>query len=138
MKKRFFEAAKDESHLSDYHGQHLGAVAVYKDKFILARAHNTSKTNPTQYYYNRYRAQEKSNIMSKPPRSHAEIDLFRRIRYLNIDFKHVTVYIYRELKNGQMAIAKPCKACEQCLRDLGIVKICYTDYDGVVEKRYTR
>lgn len=137
MKKRFFKAAKEESYLSDYDGQHLGAVAVYKDKFILARAHNTAKTNPTQYYYNRYRAKEKTNIMIKPARSHAEIEIFRRIRYLNVDFKHVTVYIYRELKNGHMALAKPCLSCERCLRDLGVRVICYSDYDGYVEKKYT-
>ena len=54
MKSKFFEEAKKESHLSDYDGAHLGAVAVYKNKFILAKAHNTHKTNPTQFYYNRY------------------------------------------------------------------------------------
>ena len=27
MKKRFFEVARKESYLSDYDGQHLGAVA---------------------------------------------------------------------------------------------------------------
>ena len=45
MKKRFFEVARKESYLSDYDGQHLGAVAVYVDKFILAKAHNSDKTN---------------------------------------------------------------------------------------------
>lgn len=54
MKKRFFEVARKESYLSDYDGQHLGAVAVYADKFILAKAHNSDKTNTTQYFFNRY------------------------------------------------------------------------------------
>lgn len=45
MKKRFFGVARKESYLSDYDGQHLGAVAVYADKFILAKAHNSDKTN---------------------------------------------------------------------------------------------
>ena len=63
MKMRFFKEAKKESFLSDYDGQHLGAVAVYGDKIILAKAHNSNKTNTTQYFYNRYRIEQKSNIM---------------------------------------------------------------------------
>ena len=136
MKERFFEEAKKESHLSDYHGAHLGALAVYKDKFILARAHNTSKTNTTQYYYNRYRIEDKSDIMLKPARAHAETNLYRKIRYLDIDFKDVVVYIYREHKNGQMALAKCCPSCEKLLRNLGIRIVCYTDAGGYVEEKY--
>lgn len=136
MKDRFFEEAKKESYLSDYDGAHLGAVAVYKNKFILARAHNTDKTNPTQYFYNRYRIKGKSDIMLKPPRSHAETQLFRKIRYLDIDFKDVVVYIYRELKDGTRAISKPCEGCEKLLRDLGVKIVCYTGNDSYVEERF--
>lgn len=135
MKQRFFNEAKKESQLSDYHGQHLGAVAVYKDKFILARAHNTMKTNPTQYFYNRYRASDKNNIMKKPARAHAEVQLVRKIRYLDVDFKDVIVYIYRELKNGDIALAAPCKACQAALEQLGIRTVCYTDTNNYVEKK---
>lgn len=138
MKERFFEEAKKESHLSDYQGAHLGALAVYKDKFILARAHNSSKTNPTQYYYNRYRISNKSDIMMKPARAHAETNLYRKIRYLDIDFKDVVIYIYRELKNGEMAMAKCCPSCEKMLRDLGVRIICYTDFNGYVEEKFYR
>ena len=71
MKRRFFDEAREESHLSDYDGQHLGAVAVYGDKFVLAKAHNTNRTNTTQWRYNRYRVNQRSNIMEKPARAHA-------------------------------------------------------------------
>lgn len=138
MKDRFFEEAKKESRLSDYDGAHLGAVAVYKDKFILAKAYNTSKTNPTQYFYNRYRKTDKSDIMGKPPRAHAEIQLYRKIRYLDIDFSKVTVYIYRELRDGTMALSAPCKSCRAALHDLGIKNICYTTFDGFIEEKFYR
>ena len=130
MKMRFFKEAKKESFLSDYDGQHLGAVAVYGDKIILAKAHNSNKTNTTQYFYNRYRIEQKSNIMSKPPRSHAEVNLLRKIRFLDIDFSRVSVYIYRELKNGELGMARCCPACMAALKSLGIKKICYTTDDG--------
>ena len=135
MKMRFFKEAKKESLLSDYDGQHLGAVAVYGDKVILAKAHNSNKTNTTQYFYNRYRIEQKSNIMSKPPRSHAEVNLLRKIRFLDIDFSRVSVYIYRELKNGELGMARCCPACMAALKSLGIKKICYTTDDGYAEER---
>ena len=136
MKKRFFKEAKKESYLSDYDGAHLGAVAVYRDKVILARAHNTYKTNPTQFFFNKYRMKNKADILTKPARAHAEIQLYRRIRYLNIPFKDVTVYIYRELKDGTTALAMPCKGCLEALLSLGIRTICWSDADGFVEKKY--
>lgn len=135
MKMRFFREAKKESFLSDYDGQHLGAVAVYGDKIILAKAHNSNKTNTTQYFYNRYRIEQKSNIMSKPPRSHAEVNLLRKIRFLDIDFSRVSVYIYRELKNGELGMARCCPACMAALKSLGVKKICYTTDDGYAEER---
>ena len=132
---RFFKEAKKESLLSDYDGQHLGAVAVYGDKVILAKAHNSNKTNTTQYFYNRYRVEQKSNIMSKPARSHAECNLYRKIRFLDIDFSRVSVYIYRELKNGELGMARCCPACMAALKSLGIKKICYTTDVGYAEER---
>lgn len=135
MKKRFFEEAKKESLLSDYEGQHLGAVAVYADKFILAKAHNSYKTNTTQFFYNRYRVERKSDILSKPARSHAEVNIFRKIRYLDIDFSRVSVYIYRETKNGNLGMARCCPACMEALKSLGIKKICYTTDEGYAEEK---
>lgn len=136
MKQRFFGEAKKESRLSDYDGAHIGACAVYKDKFILARAHNTCKTNPTQFFYNRYRMDEKSDILLKPARSHAETQLYRKIRYLDIKFKDVIIYIYRELSDGTKAMAKCCPSCERLLRDLGVKIVCYTGNNSVIEERY--
>ena len=73
--------------------------------------------------------------MSKPPRSHAEVNLLRKIRFLDIDFSRVSVYIYRELKNGELGMARCCPACMAALKSLGIKKICYTTDDGYAEER---
>ncbi len=94
------------------------------------------KTNTTQWYYNRYRLEDKNDLMTKPSKSHAEINLIRKIRYLDINFKDVTIYIYRELKDGTLALAAPCKACEKALRTLGIKTICYTDKNEYISKKY--
>ena len=76
--------------------------------------------------------------MGKPPRAHAEIQLYRKIRYLDIDFSKVTVYIYRELRDGTMALSAPCKSCRVALHDLGIKNICYTTFDGFIEEKFYR
>jgi len=138
MKKRFFEEAKKESHLSDYAGAHLGAVAVYKDKFIIAKAHNSSKTSPTQYFYNRYRKDEKNDIMDKPPRNHAETALCKKLIALGpeVPFDKITVYIYREHKDGTLALARSCPSCEKMLHDLGIRTICYTVTGGYKKEKF--
>lgn len=136
MKKRFFKEAKEESFLSDYNGPHIGAIAVYKDKFILARAHNTAKTNTTQYYYNRYRLKESKNILSKPARAHAETNLFRKIRFLDLNFSDISIYIYRQFKDGTPALARCCNSCERLLRDSGIKTICYTAHGGYIEEKF--
>lgn len=134
MREKFFDEAKKESYLSDYNKQHLGAVAVYQNKFILARAHNCEKTNPTQYYFDRYRIPNRGIIVES--KGHAEINLVRKIRYLDIDFSKVTIYIYREFKDGSPALSRPCPACEQALKSLGIKKVCYTTNAGYCEEHF--
>ena len=135
LKKRFFEEAKKESHLSDYEGQHLGAVAVYADKFILARGHNEDRTHTSQQRFNVYRVKDKSNILDKPAKLHAEISIYNKIKYLDIDFSRITVYVYRETKKGRLALARCCPACMEALKSLGIKKICYTTDEGYAEER---
>ena len=135
MKMRFFEEAKKESHLSDYNGQALGAVAVYGEKVILARGHNTEKTRTSQQKFNVYRVKDKSNILTKPAKAHAEIEIYDKIKYLDLDFSRVTVYIYRETKKGNLAMSRCCPACMAALKSLGIKKICYTTDDGYAEER---
>ena len=134
MKMRFFEEAKKESHLSDYSGQHLGAVAVYADKVILARGHNTERTRTSQQKFNVYRVKDKSNILEKPAKAHAEIELYDKIKYLDIDFSRVSIYIYRE-KNRGTGMARCCPACMAAIKSLGIKKICYTTDEGYAEER---
>ena len=59
-----------------------------------------------------------------------------KIRYLDINFSEIEIYVYRETKGGRKALAKPCAACTKALRDLGIKKVCYTTNDGYCEERY--
>jgi deoxycytidylate deaminase len=43
--------------------------------------------------------------------------------------KGADVYVYREIKDGSQAIAKPCPYCEAALRQVGIRNVYFTtDY----------
>lgn len=75
--------------------------------------------------------------MIKPPRAHCETNLYRKIRYLDIDFSDVVIYIYREHRDGTLAMSAPCKSCERLLHDMGIRTVCYTVEGGYLETKFT-
>ena len=138
MNERFFKFAREAMMKSDYNGSgsspRIGAVAVYKGS-IIAEAWNTDKTSPLQHRYNVYRYNVNGNHYY-PSKMHAEMELISKIRYLDINFSEVEIYVYRETKDGRKALARPCAACTKALRDLGIKKVCYTTNDGYCEERY--
>ena len=57
-----------------------------------------------------------------------------RCRKKEIDFARLKVFVYRELCDGTLALARPCPSCLQLIRDLGITKIFYTTKDGFAEE----
>lgn len=137
MRQEFFEAARKCAEQSDYNGASsakIGAVAVFR-RTIIARGHNQNKTHPLQQRYNIYRYDVNGDHYY-PSKMHAEIELISKIRYLDINFSEVEIYVYRETKGGRKALARPCAACTKALRDLGIKKVCYTTNDGYCEERY--
>lgn len=139
MRSCFFNEAKRCSEKSDYHGAtyaKIGAVAVFKG-VVIAKGYNKNKTHPLQEKYNSYRYDTNTNHYY-PSKIHAEMELVSKIRNLDIDFSKVIIYVYRETKEGHLALARPCRACTQALKDLGIKVVCYTTDDGYCEERYTK
>lgn len=137
MRKEFFKAAKSCAELSDYIGASdvkIGAVAVFR-RTIIARGHNQNKTHPLQERYNIYRYNTRGNHYY-PSKMHAEIELISKIRYLDINFSEVEIYVYRETKDGKKALAKPCLACETALRELGIKRVYYTGNNSYISEIY--
>jgi deoxycytidylate deaminase len=98
-------------------------VIVYKSH-ILSVGYNTNKTHPIQREYNKYRNfNNPSNVRHK---LHAEIIALWRIRNLDIDFSKIEIYTYRENKDGSKALAAPCQACRNYIKDMGIKNIYFT------------
>lgn len=131
MKYSCFKKAREEMFLADYSGTaRIGCVVYYKGA-LLAKGFNTNKTCPVQKKFNIYRYKS-SNTLDKV---HAEISALKKIRFLDIDFSRVEVYIYRETKKGEIAMARPCESCMAFIKELGIKRIFYTTPDGYVEER---
>lgn len=124
-RKGYFEAAKAIAQLSDFPRIKIGAVAVYRHH-IISSGCNTCKTSPLQKQYNIYRFSEDT-----PASTHAEIDCLKPlVGRRDIDFKNVELYIYREYKNGDLALARPCLSCMALIQKLGIKSIYYTNNGG--------
>lgn len=119
--KAYFKAAKAISELSDFPRVQVGCVVVYGHK-IISSGYNSSKTNPTQKRLNIYRFD-----VDTPATIHAEVaSLLPLVNRKDINFNDVSLYIYREYKNGSPALSRPCPSCMALIRKLGIKKLYYS------------
>lgn len=132
---KFFNLAKIASKFSDYNRKniHIGSVLVYKNK-VIANGFNTSKTNPIQYQYNKYR--ELNNNTNRTfsaddhlPCVHSEMMCLINTKDIEIDWSKVSLFVYRESCN-KTRMCRPCPSCMQALKDRGIKHIYYTSERG--------
>lgn len=130
-----FSIAKGESLKSDCNFK-LGCVITYKKK-IISCGHNKDKTHPAQKKYNKYRNFNNSGNYIKHS-IHAEIDAISHIPFLtgkmldNEDgWGKVSIYVYRSSKIKNLACARPCNACMEMIKNLGIKNVYYTEDYGI-------
>ena len=124
---RFFNQASKEANKSDYANFKIGCVAVSKGK-IIATGFNSTKSHPVQMKYDNYRDLRAGEV---PPHTlHAEIDCLNKIKSENVDMSKLKLYIYRKRFDTPAGLARPCPACMQRIKDLGIKDIYYTTNTG--------
>ena len=127
--KAYFKAAKVISELSDFPRVSVGCVVVYKHK-IISSGYNSNKTNPTQKRLNIHRFN-----VDTPATIHAEVAaLLPLINRKDINFNDVSLYIYREYKNGNPALSKPCPSCLALIRQLCIKKLYYSGDNSYINE----
>lgn len=102
-----FRLAKNVSKLSQHPKHKLGAVLVVKGKPISV-GHNQYKSHPEAKYTG----------------LHAEIQAIKTSGKDKI--KGSSIFVYRENKNGRLALAKPCGDCMKKITDFGIKIIFFT------------
>ena len=127
--RAYFKTAKAIAELSDFPRVKIGCCAVYKHK-IISSGCNSMKTNPTQKRLNAHRFDADT-----PATMHAELScLLPLISRKDVDFSDVSLYIYREFKSGDLALARPCASCEALIRSLGIRYIYYTGNSSYISE----
>lgn len=132
-KNHLMKLAREASFNADYTGcgkPKIGCVATLKGT-VIAKGWNGDKTHTFQDKYNVYRYKDKW----MPSKCHAEIAALSKIKYLDVDFSKVELFIYRELKDGNYAMARPCPSCMAAIKDFGIKKVHYTTPDGVATEK---
>jgi len=112
VKQRFFDLARKLSKHSCHHKAQLGAVIV-KGSQPIGLGFNKLKTTPKSTH---------------PWRAiHAET---AAILNAKTDISGCDIYIFRENKNGEMAMSKPCTYCHLMLVEAGIRRVYYTTENG--------
>ena len=93
----------------------LGAVLVSKNRVVGLGFNQMKKTHPKQ---------ERFNTMEEPIGLHAEVHAC-----IGVPTPHLqgsTLYIARLLKNGNLAMSKPCESCRRFLIFAEVRRVIYT------------
>lgn len=116
------EKALELARNNQIHGLPPMAAVLYKRNRIIATGINSWKSHPLMGRY--------SDIDGKHY-LHAEIDCIKNALKLvdKKEIKGAEIFVARVLKNGETAIAKPCKICQKALSDFGITGIYWTEYE---------
>ena len=128
--KAYFRAAKAVSELSDYPIHKIGCVVVKGHRIVSSGHNHKSKCCALQAKLDT----EKYKVQC-PGKYHAEIMALLPLMKAKVDLKGCSIYVYREHKDGTLAMARPCSSCEKVIRQCGIKKIFYSIENGyAVEK----
>ena len=120
--RAYFNAAKAVAETSTFKRVKIGCIITYKHKIISSGA-NSYKTSPLMKKYNKYRFENDAGMHCV----HAEINaLSPLIGRKDIDFSHVSLYVYRQYQTGELAMARSCESCMALIRSLKIRHLYYT------------
>ena len=125
----FFNAARAVSELSDHHFQ-LGCIVVDHHRIISSGHNSRTKCHRLQAELD----QKFFGTTSNGP-VHAEVDALLPLINKHTDLSNATLYIYREDKSQNTAMARPCPRCMSLIKKYGIKKIKYTTYDGIATEK---
>lgn len=130
-----FRKAQEVSLLSDKPKRIKVGAAIYYKKRLIAIGYSSSRDSYLQRIYN---IEYRNGRIYKSNGIHAEMmaleNLLKTDPRGKLNRKKLSIYIYRELCDGSLALAKPCKACSQALKHAGITKIYYTGYKSLIEE----
>jgi deoxycytidylate deaminase len=120
--RRNLTFAKEAAGMSNSTQHKLGCALVYGKSIY--KSSNSTKTHPTQMKHNKHRRLRGNKVFHT---IHGEISVIMSVRHFNIEWGKATLFIYREFKNGNPALSRPCPACMSLIKEMGIRRIVYSD-----------
>lgn len=125
----FFELARNSCLYSNNKKTRVGCVLVYKNKVMTVGWNVADKEHPVQKKLNVLRGYD-PNISGEHNTLHAEMMALLKARSLDIDFGKSALFVCRIRKDGSIGMAKPCEACSEMIKTMGVRDIYYTTNDG--------
>lgn len=125
---KYFNLAKEVSKRSTYKKVHIGAIVVKKNQ-VIGEGANMIKSHPLQAKYNRLNPNMEENHTHS---IHAEVSAI--VHTGTTDLYGCTMYIYRDDRNGHIAMCRPCIGCMKLIKAVGIKAIYYTTNEGFCEE----
>ena len=129
----YFRAAKAMSELSNHPQYKLGCVVVKGHKIISSGYNSNSKCHKVQAQLD----MERYGVDYCPGKIHAEIDTLLPLIKRRVDLSNASIYVYREHKNGALAMARPCVSCQKVIKQCGITKVFYTTESGYCYEKFS-
>ena len=127
---KYFNIAKEVSEMSN-HRCRLGCVVVDHHRIISSGYNSATKCHRIQKELDRkyFPQQECSGPV------HAEMSALIPLVKRRVDLTGATIFVYRQKKDGTVAMARPCPRCMEYIRRCGIKHIKYSTDDGFASER---
>lgn len=106
--EHYLTLAKNASRKSS-HAQHRMGCVIAKGSRVLGVGYNVNKTHPKSPHFFKT--------------VHAE---FMAAINAGYDIEGATVYVFRQIKDGTPAMAKPCQSCWKFLYECGVKEVVYS------------
>ena len=116
--KRLREESKKAAH-----DQYIMACAIFNKKSIISIGVNKALS---------WKKDVPSKFKKWPTSIHAEVDAIHKARKKNL--KGCSLLVVRFLKDGNLAMAKPCNFCMSYINYVEISNICYSNDKGLIEE----
>lgn len=127
-KKAYFKTAKNISMLSN-HRCKMGCVVVNGHRIISSGHNSATKTHAFQSKIDsHYFGCDCAGYL------HAETDALLPLINSGVDLSRASIYVYRNMKDGEKGMARPCPRCMSIIKSVGIKKINYSTPDGFAEE----